>query len=382
MEIFRYKKTLEDLYISLLVTYIFLETISNGTGFQENVLAEIHTIAQVFWILFRILVCIKFILQFEPRDYGVIFLFFLAFFSSQNTSSYWISTIIWALLGTKYVDIFKVIRALFITKFFAVSLVILLCFIGIVDNKTIIDGGQLRQSLGFYHPNTFAAEILQLELMYVCIRDKKKKFNTFLLLIVSVWTYIISKSTTVIILSVCLIIYSYLSNNIYNINSSKNVIRKVYLFLLKKIKYLAILIPVFATIFIIYLSQDDGKGTLYARAQQAYNYLEYYGVSLFGKPLQINNSIDNFYLQNSKLYTLDNSYLYLLIGYGLICFILLISCIIALIYLESKKHEYTIMCVLIIYMIYGIVETTMIRFSYNFSLLFISLLIWGKSNRK
>lgn len=376
----RRKITIEDIFVFLVAVYLFLEIISNGTGFSKDVLARIYSINTIWWNILRIFVLFKIIVQFKKSDYKILILLVLAFLSSYYTSSHWMSEIIWIIAGTKYVDLKKAIRAIFYAELCAFVLVVGMCKLGIVENTIMIEqGGVIRQSMGFNHPNALAAEVFQLEAMYVYLHDRRmSKVDVVGLIIISGATYVLSRSETVAILSILMAFFAFLLSGIYRAERKKirRIWAKIYEKIFKRMKYIAIVSPLVATVIILYLSQGSGKGTLYSRADQASNYLQYYGISLWGQPLQINNGADNFYLQNSQLYTLDNSYLYLLIGFGIIFFLLFVVAQIVLVYRAIKQKEYTIVTILILYMIYGIVETMMIRFSYNFSILFMAGLIW------
>lgn len=380
------KISLEDIFVFLAIVYLFLDILSNGTGFSENFLLKIYGVNQIWWNVLRGFVIFKIIVQLQKSDYKVIILLLLAYFSSAYTSSHWMSEIIWILAGTKCVNLKKTVRLFFIIELCALLLVVTLSMLGVVDNVIMTEqNGIVRQSMGFNHPNALAARVFQLEAMYVYLHDRRiKKINVFLLMIISIFTYFLTRAKTVAILSVFMAIFVFLLSSVYKAERDdfRGLFVRIYEKVFRRMKYIPVVIPIVATVFILYLSQLNGSGSLFSRASQAFNYLQYYGLSFWGQPLQINNGADNFYLQNSQLYTLDNSYLYLLIGFGIIFFILFIVAQGILIYRMIKQKEYTVVTILILYMIYGVVETMMIRFTYNFSILFMAGLLWKNPNMK
>ena len=84
----------------------------------------------------------------------------------------------------------------------------------------------------------------------------------------------------------------------------------------------------------------------------------------------------------SGLYTLDNAFVYLILGFGIV-----VSAIIAILYIGSilkavKEHEYIILLLFVVYLIYGFTETALIRFSYNFTLVFTFAFVWKENFSK
>lgn len=374
---------LEDIFIFFVSIYLFLDVLSNGTEFSKDVLLEIYSVKAIWWNILRGFVIFKFIVQLQKCDYKIIVLLLFAYFSSFYTSSYWMSEIIWILAGMKHVDLKKIIKLIYYMELCAFVIVVVPGIVRIVENTFMTEqSGTIHQTIGFNHPNALAARVFQLEAIHVYCRDRRiNKLDIVFLILISAFVYFLTGSQTVAILSIFMVIFAFLTNSIYR--SERSTFQGIWGIICKKIikrmKYISIAIPVVATVLMLFLSQFGGSGTLFSRAYQASNYFQYYGISLWGQPLQINNGTDNFYLQKSQLYTLDNSYLYLLIGFGVVFFILFVASQILLIYRSIKQKEYTVATILMLYMIYGIVETMMIRVTYNFSILFMSGLVWGNT---
>ena len=96
--------------------------------------------------------------------------------------------------------------------------------------------------------------------------------------------------------------------------------------------------------------------------------------------MEINNGIDNYQLEISKLYTLDNGYMYLLLGYGIIAFTLFLFGNFLLSKRLIKNKMFIPLIIIFIYALYGFAETTMIRFTYNFSVIFFSYILWNNKD--
>lgn len=380
------KITIEDIFVWFVSIYLFIQTLSTGVQFDSGALEMLYIVQSTWWNFLRLLILIKIGFQFQKKDIKLIFALIIAFCSSYFASAYWVSEIIWIIVGTKRVDLRKLIKHCFVAELLSFLIVVGMCGLGLVNDVTITrDSGMLRHALGFNHPNAFAARVFQLQAMYVYLLNKRiRRKNIIVLIMIDIFVYLLTNSKTVTILLLLMIFFVVILDNIYRTDrlGKNSVWKKLNEGIMKKLKYVAIVIPSIATFFMLYLSNESGQGSLSARASQAAIYFQHYGVTLFGQPLQTNNTAENFYLQQSKLYTLDNSYMYLLIGYGVICFAIFIVCEVLLIYRTIRKKEYTTVVILILYMIYGIVETMTIRFTYNFSLILLAQILWKERQKE
>jgi hypothetical protein len=122
------------------------------------------------------------------------------------------------------------------------------------------------------------------------------------------------------------------------------------------------------------------SGTLGSRASQSALYFERYGITVFGSQLKINSGTTGWSAYTS-LYTLDNSYLYLLLGYGLVFFVLYILGEIILFRKCAKSKNFMMMTVLALYAMYGLMETVLIRIDCNFTLIFLTYVLWRPINK-
>lgn len=375
-----YKITLSSLYIALLVIWLFLQTITTGTSLSEDILDTLYMLQDIVWFIIRAFILLKICIEFEKRDIKVIPIIIIAIFSSNITSSMWISEILWFIIGAKYVQLDKTIKWIFIAELIAFGIIFFSSSIGVIENRVIIrnDSNYIRYSFGFNHPNALAARAFQLLCIYVYLRgDNLKLKDVVLFTVLSFCIYQITYSKSIAIMTILMCTCTYLLIYVYKENKKFVKTKRICEYFFKNMKYIIIVIPLVAIMMNFFIIKVPSLGTLYSRAVQSMSYYNYYGLTLFGQPLQINNTLDNFYQSTNKLYTLDNGYMYLLLGFGLISFLLFIYAEIILAIRSIKEKKYAILVIIVIYSIYGISETMMIRFTYNFSLFFLITVVWG-----
>ncbi len=369
---------LERMYIILVFLWSFLNVITYGTTLiqYEYIFNTINNFLYILWTLFRVFVCIKVIIQFEKKDFIILFLIFLTILMSLFNEGGWIAEGIWIICGTKKTNIRKIIQYIFIAHLTGFTVIISFNLIGIIQDYTIMRGNTLRHSLGFNHPNALGARIFQLLLMYSYLLKGKKLLAQLTIITIAVFiTYKLTGSITVLSL---MILFALMTCLFTMLNKNRHLTKKIINFLISKTKWLFLLFPVIATYAIIYFDFFESyfKGNLLARILQTKYYFVHYGISLFGKQLEINNSIDNYELQISNLYTLDNGYMYLLLGYGISSFLIFVIGN----FLLSRKllliKNYYALLIIVLYALYGFTETMMIRFTYNFSIIFFAYLLW------
>ena len=105
-------------------------------------------------------------------------------------------------------------------------------------------------------------------------------------------------------------------------------------------------------------------------------YFNYYGLSLFGQKIGLGSEFFKYGMS-----TLDNSYVHLLIHFGIIFFIIYTISYIKLIISLIKDNQKQKLISVVIYLIYGIFETVAIRFDFNATLLFINEIVWNDDKK-
>ena len=122
-------------------------------------------------------------------------------------------------------------------------------------------------------------------------------------------------------------------------------------------------------------------GTFGARIAEAVKYYQYYGFSLWGQPLMYNKS-DPKEAEKAGLYTLDNGYMYLLLGFGIVLFLYFIFLHAGTLWWMFERRRLDYVIVYGIFFIYGFLETLVIRTGMNFTLFYLFGFIWEYYDRR
>ena len=379
---------LSDIYIVFIGIYFFMYSIIHGTNFYQmtNISSIISSIWGFLWIGIRLLILIKVISEYQRRDWKVILLLIFSMVLSVKADGVWFTDAVWIICSLKHVDYKALLKCVFFALMMSLTCIVGLCYIGKLSDDLFFRGeGLIRHSFGYQHPNTLAIRVFELCAIFVCIMQKKLRYVhsvifMVLTLIVKYYTDCTTAGMMLGILSLSIIFICYANNSK---NRRVGLIRKFVRFCMDKMKYMVYILPVLTIVFVLKSSwlQSMAKGTLLSRIIQARLYYSKYGISLLGSRLQVNNQNKNWSLI-SDLYTLDNGYMYMLLGYGIIAFALFIYVEVRLFVLFARKKNYTILTVLALYAVYGFMETMLIRIDTNFTLLFIGICLWENNRKK
>ena len=377
----------EILYLACLCTYIIISTLV-GEG---SILTYIPLVKWEHYIAFinmiKALLVLKMIFDIaeEPR---MIFLIaitetigFMVY--THNPTDVFLSMALWFLCAGKNVRARKITECLFGSHLVSFIILESLCVAGIVPLGKTIKSGHLvaSYSLGFSHPNTAASKILQLVLLFWLLRKGRLRLVHYLgIIITMVFVKTVTDCSTVVLLLGLLLICTVLYNK-----------RGVTQFLYRKITvvrnlFLALYFGstgILVAFICVFRNENVFKalGTFGSRIIECMQYYQYYGLSLWGQPLM-------YYKSNPKeaakadLYTLDNGYIYLLLGFGIVLFLYFMFLHAGTLWwmFERKRLDYVI--VYGMFFIYGFLETLVIRIGMNFTLFYLFGFIWEYYDRR
>ena len=302
----------------------------------------------------------------------------------HNSADVFLSMALWFLCAGKNVRARKITECLFASHLISFVMMVVLCVTGILPFGETIKNGHtaVSYSLGFSHPNTAAAKIFQIVLLFWLLRKGRLRLIHYLgIIITMVVVKAVTDCSTVVLLLGLLLICTVLYNK-----------RGVTQFLYRKITvvrnlFLAGYLGVLGITTVFVCICKDGEifkklfGTFGARIAEAVKYYQYYGFSLWGQPLMYYKS-DPKEAEKAGLYTLDNGYMYLLLGFGIVLFLYFIFLHAGTLWwmFERKRLDYVI--VYGIFFIYGFLETLVIRTGMNFTLFYLFGFIWEYYDRR
>ena len=233
--------------------------------------------------------------------------------------------------------------------------IILLCGVGIINNRIIVAGNVARYSLGFSHPNNLGAAIYVIATSVFYLHYKKFRvihFLIFLLLFIFCWYVPHSRTSALMIGLICII-------------GLMLQLRKEKTWLLEK------LLKISATLFLIIpglsfylpIHYMDGKKWIYAldavlskRIYLSYIAINRFHLNLFGNIIQTQRYIDVLKLAADQRNTIDNAYVYISLNFGLVALVLLLIATLVLYLIALKRKHFSLCICLLFVLIYGFSE--------------------------
>lgn len=274
------------------------------------------------------------------------------------------------ILSSKDIEPKEFIKTDFKFKLILFVSVIFFYFLGLAGNTIMYrEDGMIRNSFGFTHPNHLGMYLFLLCCDLFVLYYKKFKIRHILFFVFSFLMCLFicdSRSGQICILG--LIILVFFSSKIEKIKTINRIIPFLpIIFFFISLVCIHFYINKYGFIFPI----DE---LLSNRIRRAGEFLQYYGVNIFGNYFELYGRWDIQYY----LTTLDNAYLHILIHYGLLIFSLFIISFYSILKNELKKHNYEIVYLLSIILIYGFMERHIIELQYNCVLIYLGLYLYSK----
>ncbi len=308
---------------------------------------------------------------------------YLSYRNSGRDDIFFLAVVV---IGACYIEKKQIILFLFRGMFIGVIFIVGLSLLGILDNTTqeTIRGTHVvvRYFLGFAHSNTLAILVLELGMMYIYLNYKKlKRAHMFLLFVLSVLCYRITYSRTTFICYICMIFVLILIRNF-----SKLHLEKIWIIIANNSIKLLIIIGLFGSYFVAQ-NYSSGIGIvdlvssiIGVRIPLLYDALQLYPLKLFGQAINLVNS-QEYYLFQGMGVVLDNSYIYMLLEFGIIPTVLLFIGYFGAVKMLIQKKDYIMLMCMIIYLIAGFTEKYFSGLSYNFTLLVLIDFLYSRKGR-
>ncbi len=217
----------------------------------------------------------------------------------------------------------KILRTLFIGSVCKIGFVLVVFMLGIAqDNpltRTQSTGVVLRRAFGFVSPNTLGIAILSAAIFYLMLKESRTTiFDLILLLFVSIVVDMYIDSRLFLLVSLLAIIIFFL----YKYNAYPK--GRLFAFFLSIIPIIFLALSWFCVIPLRTINHDlwSQLDTLLAgRLQYAAYAVEQFGVSLFGTQMEYVSRRQNA-LTGEQWFGVDNSYMHLILDYGIITAVL------------------------------------------------------------
>lgn len=252
--------------------------------------------------------------------------------------------------------------------------ILILLFLGLTQNKVYNFSYGTGYSLGTGHSNNLALLILNLTLLWVYLNSEKNKYTIAAICIVVsalTWKITVSRTSTILLATFGIVYFLF-----YYMLKTNNK------FLLHLLRILILGIICGAIYFMIggntesILHIDDNNFAV--RFLQAQNIYDRYGLSLWGNNIKF-VSMAEAAITKEAVVILDNGLLRLLLFHGCACFGVFILGLVSLEASASRRKDYLLIVISVIFLITGLMEKSVYTLQMNFTLLLMTGLGTGIS---
>ena len=378
---------LEDVYGFVIAFWYFANIMVDNTQLDSLPLLN-QGIYHTGRVAFILLVCITVARVIRDSSYKRIRLYvvlIIGIISSLSGAHKWMLELAILVIGLRGTDCDKILRSAYTGLVAGCVIIILLGASGVISGNTVTRSGIVRLSLGFYHPNILGMRFFQIIAMHLYFQSKKglRFFDAALAILMGLFIHLTANSRTSTFLMFVLgaAAFAFAMNRkkgAANAVLTAGVIKSV----LKWMTMTSFLIPLFAifgSLTLGKLPQAVGNATtLWSRFGQSRLYFDYYGLSWHGRALMNKDSANASY----NMFTLDNGYMYLLLGFGVLAFSVFVIGELLLVFRAYRSEKWMLLIILILYLLFGMLETSLIRPHCNFFLLLLSEVLWEGSSIK
>lgn len=269
------------------------------------------------------------------------------------------------------------LKVVFVSRIFDFVVILFCVAFGVLDvNKESVMKGQLGDSftvvsgygLGYHHPNQLASTVLLLILLYMCIKRGQLKLSELFAVIVVVFATVeITRNRTITILIPLEVVLLLLLNSAQFKNKTQLLFDVVGKWVMPVCALLSIVPALLMNTVtgraqVILYNINGLMGSRYTHSARVF---ENYPVPLFGGILDF-DELEDLY----KYSTVDNGYVRLLYNFGIVGFAVFLLLYWMAISNMIKRKEYIFLSFIFIVSIWGLSESILRSFAFNFTVVF------------
>lgn len=349
--------------IHYVVNMLFTTTVKNFLGIIPlDVLSQISIVVVFIFLGYSLILSLN-------KKYLLISCIALVctFIVFLNTKSNILIISVLFIVSAKNINIDKLVKIVFWVNSLFIIVVALCAFADIIPLYEVAREDHMRYALGFVSYNTFAIAVFRSVLLWVLMRYKAMRtWHCFIVLLIGYLTYCLADSRIAFYTS---LIYFVLL--VYSKWNKKSFTSKLFIVVVELIA------PILAFISIyfgsIYMTAHDHlielnelfSGRLYF----INSYLTTYGIKMWGQRIAFTTVRDSV-SSGATWFNLDNSYAYSLICFGIIISALLLLIYSIIIYKAFKNDDKKVLLYAIAMLIVGLTENGIFYVSFNFVLLY------------
>ena len=369
-----YKVETQDYFMKVLLFWYVTEVLLK-TRFAPflGIPKETLNTCQSYLVLVLLLIEIIFFQRYTKREIMSIglFGFLLVIVTLRSHFSNELLSFTLFAVASKNADIKQVIRIIYRTLLILIPTIVILSLFGVLDNYvTYRVGGLQRYSSGFYHPNTLGQYIYTLMGCHFYLHfDRLKWWDYILALGAAVFCNVVPNSKTAVILLYLLVAVT-LTYKLSQMFSKE----KVFLY--------GLLLGAFACNAIsVILSNIDLStypvlslfdNVISSRFSICNHDIDVCGLTWFGQEVNVLSTEVFSKLGISQAHvvvTLDNSYIAILLKYGIVMFAIFSALFLYNMYVQIQKQRSVIVILLFLTAVYGVTERSLFMLSINIFLL-------------
>lgn len=322
---------------------------------------------------------IIFFQKYELQEVYIIILITIPIVISAALSAFFSLLSTWMfIVAAKESEFDKIVRIAYKILLIMIPMVILLHFLGFIDDYILVKNGMVRHSLGFSHPNVLGLQVFQLVACHCYINRKKiRVIDLIYLLIAVLFVYFVPSQTSYICMAVLFLVLI--------INMIINKCRKIFLDIYMNCLFALTILFNFFSVLWSFIGVEWSpilikiNNFLSGRFSWCHKVFQIYGVSFWGQRIYVSTAERSQAGLSTyeKLY-LDNAYMTLILITGIISYVVFILLYyISMMYFEKRK--YTVLFIIFTtYALYGVMERGLFLTTNNIFLVGISNVVFGK----
>ncbi len=280
-------------------------------------------------------------------------------------------------VAAKNSDLDKIIHIAYKILLLMIPLVIVLCLLGVIEDKTLFRDNTQRFSLGFSHPNQLGLRCFQLTLCHFYVHRKKLKLNNYIVIFGMILFIIMVPNSQTACISIFVFLLLILIDKY--IQNQKKILQKIYTtsllagaFLLNVLSLILSYIDVNQNFVLAKINS-----WMSSRFSVCHRVWMIYGVSLFGQRVYVTEAERKLVGIKSALW-LDNAYVSILLRYGVLVFLFFSFFYIYLLAKMIQRREFILAIILFVYAVYGIMETGLYMLAHNIFLISFAEILYSK----
>lgn len=349
----------ENVMLVLFAIFVFNKNLVFSVMNYNDVFLFIRkTSLYLIYVFFTVALILGNVLKKKKINKFWLIFVFLSFLVAIVSKNMYPIILVLIVLSVKDYKLDKIVNACFYGNLVGVVLVLLLSYFGIIENWTYNIGGKLQNSLGYNYSSIPATYVFVLCLMRCYLKKANTGIFEIILKIVLagvIYNLTYSLTSFILIISICIFEFSYYIKVHIRFNINDKYYNKFVKIVLASIPVIIVFFSLTTSIFyngnnsvLVFL---DNK--LSNRLYLGHEAIENYGIPILGKNIKWvgNGGRGHVKLSSIDYNFVDNSYIRIILDYGVLYFILIITMLIMYqINLVRKRKIYQIFIQILIFL--------------------------------